>query len=811
MNKMKGKIIITIFLATILLCLIPFNDTVKALSTTYTYGFEDGVVGSKWYNSSIMKTTRINGSIWGVSVTEHRIGSKSFDLETNAYGFCNFSYSKNSYLTQYKMYNLVLSSNKYFFFYNSTHQNHNFAWNITYNNAIIELYCNGNNWYYLDNIGSTHQISNSIAYSSWGNYIGFNITNTLGDVDYYSYVPIYGSTFVSGSCCYPTGIVNNWRIDRVYMYSQNSPSYIDDINLTISDSYNIGGGGVGGCTDLTQYYKIGVDNTQTWMNVNGYQLMKIYNVYSGGTLKGVSLCVPSQMYSSDSNLNNYTCKILGYPEESATCFYQDGLNYRLFWDCNIFLGNPVLTNQESGYLLYAQFFHRKLVTGFANSYWLVCNGGLTTVDLDSDGVINFKWGNTDEVPQNIMNYDLGASFYLTKTSILPNVSLPDSLGLQNWVSSNATNSYLYSLGQPDGIVCSYILGNSGYTYRIDVNLNGSAFKTYSNLDYPSGVIGFIPLATGRYDFKLYNYHYVYNITAYVSGNLPNTFFIATDPLFTNPYQTYNIYYRYYHLQGFNGKLGITTIYNDSSDFTKALKTWSITVNTSGNITYLSSSLTNEYLTLYVDKSPYNPVFYATHYIKNPTVGNSWDLYLNTDTLEITKGNTNNNHAQIKGFHPFLASNVHIYIDGISRFDVGKMQVFNISYYPHDFQATKHNISLELNQNNKLIILKTVYLTVTMSGQNGNGFNGNGTGLFSLQAPYSYIVGTILIVILTILPIIVTKGQGGLALSFISFILAIIGLVVDVLLGFFPAWSIAVVIVIGAIIILIMWMQRKIAN
>lgn len=803
---MNGKIVIIFFMALFCLSSIPyFSNTVSALSITYSFGFEGTAAGiniTSGSPSDNIFTSKLKGSwitaYFSTSSAGVRSGTRSFIINygSTIYGWFNASYSKSTYITNFSMYLLTGNNvqNFHFYFYNYT---------LGVGSPIIRIVVNSGSplgVVYYNEVGSQVSIGNMyvVTYTK----IGFDITDALGNVDYQ-----VGSTVVGGVAKNPTAIIDGYRIDRIYIQVSGQTAmtaYIDDLNYTVSDSYVSGSGGSDCGIDLNDYSKIGIDNTPNGLNVAGYQLMKIYNVYTTGTLKAVSICVLPEQYEDDNNTNNYTCAILGYPEQSADCFYKDGFNYRLVWECNIDLGEEI-PNQQNGYILYAQFFHRKLLDDFPYCYWLPCISSSSTTDLDNDGDVYFKYGNTDGVPQSTWLYDLGVSFYLTKESTLPDTDLPDSLGLHNWVSKNTTG-YLYEIGQPEGIVCSYILGNSAYSYFLDVNLNGSLFKRYSNLDFPAGVIGFIPLENGRYDFKLYNYHYVYNVTAYVSGSLPSDFFLSTDPLFTQPYESYNIYYKYYHPQEYDGLIGIFENKEESSNFSEAHTTYGFPNNKSNTIPHDSVSLTNEYLTLFVDKSPFNPVYHTTHYINNPSVVGSWDLYLSRADLEISRGNPENLNVSIGGFHPFLASDIGIYIDGVKRYDVREQQVFAISFIPHDNFNKVYNISLVVRQNDGLTVLKTVFFTVHIKEDEGGGV----TPTALLPAPFSYIAGAIVTLMFVIAPSVFI-GKIGIEndmMKFVPVFSGMLGFILCCLVGFFPWYAIFGLVLILVLIITIMWQKNK---
>jgi hypothetical protein len=817
---MKGKILITFFVVSLLLAIIPYEN-VNALVFQEVIGFEapDGVKNLP-YNDGFLKTQK-NNSFAGTSrfsvndtyVKSGVLNFKIYPLTTSMgkpSGWFNLTYDKAQYLTGIEFWfgNLTFLSASgdgvHFIFYNETTQGTKMRTSpsTTYpSQSMMDFkFAYSGTSYYIQ-FGGIQQKVNATKNEK----IIITVTSPSG-YQTLSYVAYDGDRYTktnyvpSNSSSY----VNNCRIDRMMVVTSNSgiAVYLDDLKYNISDSYESTYEGECGY-DLSSYQKIGIDNTPQTVDINGYQLMKIYNVYSNGYLMGVSLCVSPSQYAYDSNLANYTCSLLGFNLGSADCFSQDGFMYRLFWSANINLGTPTSENQQSGYLLYAQFFHTKALWG--NTYWQVCMGSYQS-DLDSDGNTYFKYGSTTGVPQTRYERDLGVSFYLLGGLHNASYGFTDRLGLHNYVGSNSTG-FQYTLGQPEGIVCSYLLGNGAYSYKLEIYRNLTTLvKTEYNLQFPSGVIGYIPVTIGRYTFKLYNYHYTYNITAYVSGTLPD-FFITTNPLMTSPFQSYDIFYKFYHAQGDRGIIGLFHEQSDCNNFLNAFQHIDIANNITTSTPYSSTATENEYLTLFINNSQKSPVAYTTHIIKNPNVAENY-IIASSENIEITEGNPEGANITIYGTHLLPLCDIGIYIDGALKKSVKYEQVFSYDYVP--LLGGLHNVSLRVMMNGTLTTLDYCMITVTIiTPDDEEGGGGDLGGL--LPPPYSYIMGAIITIALMILPSI-ALGKVGLAqsesLKYVPIFSGTLGFILSCLIGFFPWYAIFALAFVLILIIVVLYLSKN---
>jgi hypothetical protein len=815
---MKNKIIILSLLLSFFMVMIPsFSDNVKATSINHIETFQGGIVGN-----DLLLNQSVNGEVYTHSFTHYtlfnkfylrNVGHSGTPVKSMGFaganaGWINESYSKSSYITNFSFWFIRTggATHQFFYFYNSTIMK---TKGITINatvpsgtfisNMICGITINQGNLLYMGSGGSAVLLEASCIGTSWIK-LGFEITDDLGSIKYYRETGTTYTNYALVSCINSTQINNNYRIDSMLIYSDDT-SYIDDLNYTMSGTYS--GGGVSGCgINLDGYDKLGIDNTPNTMDLNYPVFQKINYGLNYGYLAYITLCVNPSMYSIDPNPNNYTLTCMGFSLGGADCFDLDGYNYRLIWEANLDLGDRV-EGIPSGKNIDCMFTHASKVGSVA--YWQVCIGSTVDTDLDSDGITSFKLWNSG---RTVIDYDVGVSFYFDPTTHYASADsiFTDSLGLHNGVK-NATG-YVYNIDTPEGIICSYLLSQASSQYQCKIVVMKNTTTYYRNLTgltFPSGVKGVLPDTIGKYTFKLYNYHYIYNITAWVTG-VTSGFFISSDPTITNPYETYKIVYRYYHLLGTKGCIGVFDNITKRGSYVYAYSTYDVNANTSSYKLYPSTALSNEYLTLFVNISYKTPCAYAVHYINDNNILEN-NIYVSPFELGVNKGNPEGYSATIKGTHVFSGCRVSIFINGREMFSVKDEQTFTKTFTPPN--PDSYNISLRLYQNGSWVTLKYCqFIASDLGSEGGGGIIPSG---WSIDPPFSYFIGVAIIIITTLSPLLVVKGVNrDFDLSsipqFLYLIMAIVGFVISIIIGFIPAWSILVLVTLGALIIVIMWIK-----
>lgn len=514
---------------------VPLHNIVSATTYSNAIGFEPSTINAQYSDGFLTTKNRTYNYAFCTNI-RYRSGpvgtERSYHIQSGGMCWWNLTYSKTNYLTNFSFYNNFRASTtgtQHIYFLNKTTNNGNI------NNYIarIDIIGGTNEVLFYDSSNSSIQVSISLNKDDdWLNLFYFTITSNLGDAKYgYNKIGFF-SSHIQSSVRDTVAIGLNKRIDSIYMDSGLSYSYLDDVIFTISDSYTFGTSGTSlYCgTDVSNYYQIG-DIFGNFANdqVNSPEIFKYNNVKRSTQIKGIALRCGIDQYTDDNILSHYSCQVNGVNIGYPLCFSQatNGYDWILFWNCNVNIRNETM----------AFIFNHTQKTSYGR-YWQISVGDYGQ-DLDGDSISQYfystqfqtcGWRLINGIPwwvcsgytaNQIVNKDIAMSFFITNLGTSELFNYPDSLGLSGWDYKNNTG-YIFSLGK--GITCSYSLGSNFYDYTMELWKNGTQILTTgfpTNVYYPSGTVGYTPLTTGKYIFKLKSTHYVKNITAYVIGLLPN--------------------------------------------------------------------------------------------------------------------------------------------------------------------------------------------------------------------------------------------------------------------------------------------------
>lgn len=848
---MKEKIIITIFIGLLLFCLIPC-DTVKGAYFNYVGTFTSGIIGNQYSDSYL--TTIDYYSPTGSNNVSFVTGDKGYEVVSNSQSIFEFDYSSGMQLNIFQIFHSHIATCEYsdtitFYFYNSTHS--------TYpgNQPIIVMYGNPSTmeFGFYNDTGSPISIDGM----SWGrfnasvidSYFGFTIS------DYESGLAMYyceeattdyeSRSAVEGFVRNPSYLQLGYRIDRFAIeVSLGSSTYLHNvfdnlwyycIGVEIDEGWIPPETGCG--ADLSSYKKLNMiatdfDNmdseiiipTESYrlsqtMGINHYLEARFLSRLST-RVYGISLLISYDQYHNSPNLNNYELYFSGRSLGIPDCINEYGNSYTwmLLWDfsnINVTLNDEKPTFAFKSDSSWDIAFYRP----FLNNGWS-----------------NAKAHNSEALFKNGQEGTDGTIIYVG----LGFISLPITMYYGNVLIIPEINEYEDSI---------YTIADSFYQYdniNIGFTINSTAsegektyikiWKTMVELNIPnqlipyeipegifSGQKSFTAWSDGIYVLKLErNGDNVSGKTIVVMPKTDDDYLLTSYP---NPYdkgQSYTVGYRYFNSQGKDGLINIfrentNPLNNDYTDFTKAtVLNRVIDSNTSGNITipYMYGYGSNNLIVLYIHSSN------STYYEKDRL----WEYYLPLFNLpnEIFVGGDNphlilkgekQSRINIYGTHNFFGFDVYITLNN-KRIYPSKYATLenNFALWYNISKVATYNVSLLIDVGGTVTLLDYKEFTVEYDTSDGTGTNNFVFGI-AIEPPYSYFAGIFIVIISTLSPLLILgiiKKDGSFDLSsipqFLYLIMAIVGFVISILLGFFPSWSVVVLIILGALIITIMYLR-----
>jgi hypothetical protein len=824
MNKKSRALIILTILFTMMVT-VPFMAS--GTSVTYTYDFEDGVVGMDYTSGQFYTEQQSPGTNFKVTDTQHQTGTKSFMMLSN--GWINCSYATN-YLTNFT------TGFRWYEDLSSIQTSLSFG-NILYNNPVtnpiikIEFgsWTSTAHFYRYDSTGSKVELTgwaNHLRQQSW-NKITIELTDNLGGVTYNNYEDSPTETNVMNA----SAIYNNIPINSIYFKTSSSSfqCYIDNLELTFSTGYE--GSGMIGCLDTTGLTQIGRFGGCD-LDVRTPTLKKTYYVPVTTTIYGIELQVNFQQYVGDPVLSHYTCSVNGLNLGTATCFQDEYYYAVLQWETNITVTNSLVT---------FEFTHNEWIN---NRRWIVGTGCTGNIDLDADGDVSFHHSSYEShyefqwvgllwvyIPvyseyDTIVNKDLSMRWWCDGFPATETYDYEDTLGLNKYTYKNDTG-YVYNLTEGyTSVVGQYTMSDASSTYTLNLELDGSESHLFNfpiQCRYPGSGFGFSPLIAGKYHITLETTSEIANVTAWVIGELPD-YYISSNPLITDMYQPYSVIYSYNNAQGHPGAIGMDTDKELINSYLYMLyQKDHIITNTTNSFGYTSDSNSAEYWTLFVyANSLYTPVAHSTHIIRIPSIYDN-DIKVTPDNLKITGKNEAQKSVTLSGSHMFPGGAVDIYVNGIRFRSVGDNQNFNEGYIPTKLGT--FFVTLVLHQNASDVILDNCTFTVTTDDIDTGGEDETGlTTLIDLIPPFMIpIIAIAIIVIFMMLPtalIFTWKTTSnanvefklpGNALELMTMICAVIGFIFDILIGILDWWTIGAFVFILALIIIIMWLKGSSAS
>ena len=822
MKNKTIKILCVFFVTIFLLSILPENAI--ATSITYPIDFE-GYTPNLPYSDSFMTSYKRTGSQFNVSTINPNSGTRSFYAKGTG-GWFNLTYSKTTFLTKIQWYwyryNGNVGYNTYIGFYNKT-IGHPTLFSTptgiiserTKYIILLKIDTYAGYMYYVDDSGTSILIAS--AGLNQRKYFNITILNNIGDIDY-----CINSTIIHGISCYPPSIYNNTRIDSMYIFNHGTDyEYFDDMNFTISTSYIPSGEGEGyGCgIDFSPYTekKTMVDDSTNFIEYTMTSKHYLETYY--GDIKmttrvwGVSLLIQINQYLNTNVLNDYELMINGMSIGAPDCFesYGNSYTWRLTWKIS-----PLNVSITHDFI--------KLAFYCSHGWYIPC-----IVNPGINGFSYIRYHDSLVLYQNNV-YDGTLLTYLGSTHLCLPIRIyygqltiiPSTSGFKDSIETSY-NSY----EQYHNVNMLYKINSTtsaGATNYIKIWKSGIEIS-YPNQHIPytipqasfSGQWTFTPMIGGIYKLCLYrNNANISTKTITVTNISDSNYMLWGNP---NPHVSgtgYIIGYRYYNI---NGYPGIIAEYQGSNiyemDFIKAGKTYVIS-NTSGNIT-VNAGIGDNIWIIYIN--PINLTYYEVTRMTEACFAqidtkNTIDLWQTTNPHIIYPPNIDT-PINIIGTHIYsIDFDVYVTLNEERIYPISGIGLDSPFSFWHNISKSNHyNASLWIHTSNGTTFLCSKEFDVMTEDESLK----IAPSIFYIAPPYSYFVGTLFVILFTLSPLLLVTSIGkGIGKDFnlssipqfLYLVMATTGFVVCILFGWFPAWGIAILITMGALIAFIMWLRTR---
>jgi len=835
---MKSRLFLFMVLFCFLLTVIPAN-VIMATSVTYPIGFE-GTTPNTPYTSSLMNSQK-KTAYYNCSSAKYRSGvagaQRSFYSGAGGSGWFNLTYSKSNYMTGLSLWFDMVGGGAsttatQIYLYNKTSSGSN------YNIYIAKLIVNTQNNYlhYLDSTNTSQLFysgGSALLTDNFNMYmINFTITDNLGDATYYFTKVGTSAVTVHSTLKDAVGVHAGKRIDRIFIQNYASGSfYMDDMNITISDSYTATPPVSYGCgLDYSMYNSKSTlysssDYVVEYVPMTGNKYLEIqYAQYLTTGLHGVSLLIGVNQYLYDNLTSDYGLYVNGITCGDADCIepYMNEYTYRLTWDFT----TVSLTNA------------RPLFAFYSKNGWK----GLPYVHYATYGSPN--WGQ--------LSYHNSATFYTNNIQdgtyfsvggtyqVLPMMFYYGTLTVTNATSGYTdllTTTYT-NYNQYQTIPMIYTINSTasaGAVNYIKVYKNGAGQITYVNQEIPytipisifSGQWSFTPMIGGTYKLCLYRGSANVSVKTITVTNVSNAnYLLWANP---NPHEKgsgYIVGYRYYNPYGKNGTIaeyqGANVI---DMDFSEAGKVY-LSSNVSGNITVNSGIGINIWV-LYarIDALTYSELYRITVDDIAPSNSEnsiSVDQYATGDIHVIYHGNT---YAPIyiRGTTKYVALDTYVSLNGERVYPVSHIGLDSPYGFYHNISKTgNYNVTLRLYTSNGTKYLASYLFSVMTEDQYSAGGGGSANNFNFVRdlipEEYRFYVGIGVIIAFTLMPLALLLAYASkaktqinipaLPLTVVSMIMSFIGFVLTIMWGLMPWWSFVGLIFFLVLILVILYIVGK---
>jgi len=813
MNKIRlNKTILTLFVFMLLICVIPY-DIITASSIKYPITFE-GIAPNTPYTSSQFDMEIISGYL-NITDTLYRTGTKStmiYSAQTNI----GYLHKKiGLFITKFEMYFRFASTGTTganalnIYLCNDTDSGINYTTDYI---ARIRIDTSASYIYYYDSLNNPQLLysgGSQVVDANWNHHLFMNFTDDIGSMQY-AYFGVSHKSYKNVSAKDPVAISDGKIIDRIYFDGVASyrQFYMDDLNITISNSYTGEGGGGVGCLDITGLTQVGYFGSCISDSPSKY-LTKTYNVPVTTTIYGIELQVGYEQILEDGDMANYDLSVNGFSLGMPTCSVLLPSYGILQWETDLDITNNLVT---------FQFYHSKK-NSYGN-YWRVGVGCTSNTDLDGDNSmvyiqtqyeVTYEWQWILFIPfyvpvstpyDAIIDRDLAVKWWCDGFAIPEGYiyNYTDTLGLSKYEYLNDTG-YIYNLSKGyTSIFGGYTLNDPLAIYRVALEINGVEYNAdYYPLycDYPGSTFGFSPIESGKYDFIL-NKDAVetLRVTAWVTGTLGN-YIIQTNPPITNQYQSYHVQWRYYEPHGYPGNIGMSSLVREALnryiDLEYTLPP--IVSNTTGNYLYESYSSSAEYWGLYAfANNQHIKLADTTHIIRILSIH---DCSIIAQYPSVIVGSDEVFNIR----HMYPGGDVRVYVNGLYYRNVGDSQQMNITYTTTI--PGRYTAQLILYQNGTTVILSQCTFMVTLPPKDDSKEDDFGFVTDFIPSEYRLYIGIGVIIGFTMFPMLAilsyTKNSKSpvtvpaMPIIILTIIMSLIGFILTIIWGLMPWYSVFLIL------------------
>lgn len=691
-----------------------------------------------------------------------------------------------------------------------------FTWSDSYSANALSINSNG-----VDKTLTTNYNTN------W-NLLFFNINNEEGNVTYG-----FGIYRIYGYAKDPTLINSGYKIDSSQwscgsLFNQGAQSGIDDLSVTIADSYSGGGGGQTqeGCIDTSdfQQFQNGLDadehTSHGIYHHSEIEFTSFYPVSFTPEVFELMILFPSTLmsdyilYINGAYLGNPMCS---YPFLSTDIYNV----YALQWDIssieefdNEVLDIELVSTDVDSYDVYWNLYTSYYQDPLSNPFDIIWLSG----DLDGvvpDGVgsilsnvhgacwrIFYSVWNPNPPP---VNYSNSINFILEQDGFKQDGKYNNSIYLYQL----QTGTIEYTVDTVEGLYTLNVSCVDGYE-TIPIYSYHDYYGFYAGLVFDYGYFNVTLEYTSNQTEVLSGEFYLANLSEYPPYNPDFFVSVGTDPNPSNTNSQYSVIvyinnftrYDYWYVCRFTDD-------TESKGFTYAIDTISISGVNSDNIStytvYTRDSGGYETWVLFAtnDNELYLPLFEHKHTIRSIFS----EAYLETD-LPSNSGYIDT-EFNIIYYHSYYLSRVAVKWDGSIIKDYTDAN-WRTSFHYSSSITGYHTLSLELKDTDGWTVLDQIRIKLSAKQDGGGG----GFSIIIPQ-PYTYFAGIFVIIMFTLSPLAIvgfmSKSTGrefnlSSIPQFLYMILAIIGFIVTILMGWFPVWTVIILFVLCALIILIMYLK-----